>query len=751
MLYVVPLSQGTACLGQESEAPRIARVDIGFDGKYKLGQWTPVRVTFQGGSNNVQGRMILQTVDGDGAPCRFHSGLPGGDVFGRRPLLLPAGEKTVAEGYVKFGRVDADLQISLFEGNRRVADKILRPLVDGFDNIDTIPSALLSTQTLVVGLGPPIRFRVVQQPSFQASFFTTEAAYLNDAAKLESLPTRWYGYESVDALVVSTSDPSLYRSLADNQRMDALQEWVRLGGKLVLCVGSQADEILRPDAPFTRFLPGKYERSISLGRRTTVLEDYADSKVSLDWGDLRARGVEVPLIKENRGRIEAFEGNNPKDLPLIIRAPYGFGEVVFFAFDLDRGPFPDWPGRTRLLRKLLGNIPIADEAELTTSAAASNQAQAGFTDLTGQLRAILDQYTDVRPVSFSFVALLVTIYLLLIGPIDYLLVKKVFKRTEFTWITFPTFVVLFSVLAYFLAYHFKGNQLRMNQVDVVDLDAESGELRGTTWFSIFSPRPETYGLTAQPSAKITGGAGLGSPAALTSWFGLPGSGYGGMATIADPAVAYRSYDILPQQGRMEEVPIEVWSTKSFVSRWNRSFPANIGSELHENMTRLLEGSFRNPFPVSLSECVMIYRGAAYTLGDIEAGQRVRVSRETEFRELETYLTGRVMDYQAQQSQAYDVQKRDIGKLLNVMMFHEAAGGETYTGFAHRYQDYLDLSPLVRLDQAVFYGFGPQTEKANIVLRDGQPFSQPGDQYWSVYRCVFSVAKRSEMKANGSAE
>ena len=44
---------------------------------------------------------------------------------------------------------------------------------------------------------------------------------------------------------------------------------------------------------------------------------------------------------------------------------------------------------------------------------------------------------------------------------------------ELTWITFPTIVVTVSLLAYYAAYVVKGTDLRVNKIDVVDVDLET--------------------------------------------------------------------------------------------------------------------------------------------------------------------------------------------------------------------------------------------------------------------------------------
>ena len=54
---------------------------------------------------------------------------------------------------------------------------------------------------------------------------------------VEQLPTEWYGYEGVDRVVLLTVSP---RSIGNCQaeRLEALERWVRLGGRLLLSLGA---------------------------------------------------------------------------------------------------------------------------------------------------------------------------------------------------------------------------------------------------------------------------------------------------------------------------------------------------------------------------------------------------------------------------------------------------------------------------------------------------------------------------------
>ena len=65
-------------------------------------------------------------------------------------------------------------------------------------------------------------------------------------------------------------------------------------------------------------------------------------------------------------------------------------------------------------------------------------------DLAESLNQTLDDFQGVTPIPFAAVAAMILGYIVLIGPGDYFLVKKLLKRMELTWITFPLWVILVS-------------------------------------------------------------------------------------------------------------------------------------------------------------------------------------------------------------------------------------------------------------------------------------------------------------------
>ena len=52
---------------------------------------------------------------------------------------------------------------------------------------------------------------------------------------------------------------------------------------------------------------------------------------------------------------------------------------------------------------------------------------------------------------------------------------------------------------------------------------------------------------------------------------------------------------------------------------------------------------------------------------------------------------------------YDLGSRDPNYILKILTFHQAAGGESYTGVRHDFLHELDLSSQLRLGRAVLFG------------------------------------------------
>ncbi|MEA3342313.1 MAG: hypothetical protein U9R15_20295, partial [Chloroflexota bacterium] len=450
-----------SAIAQQEDPPEILDLRVGFDNRYKVGSWVPVKITFRGGSQRLTGAVTLTVPDGDGIPSQVTRP-------GNRPLMLLPGKETSVSLFARFGRVDSTATVRFIVEGKVVAEREFESHYemagDGYYHYGMSATQPLYLVVGAAGVGLQKAVTLVNREHEETKPVVVRMG------SLENLPTRWYGYEGVDAIVLSTSRPEIYSKLArsEDPRLPALDEWIRMGGKLVLAVGANGEDVLGAGMPLARFAPGKLDRMVPLRQsQSHGWESYTGGSMPFPKNTRKnKRSMSVPRLKEIRGKIEAQEA----DLPLIVRTPRGFGQIVFVAADLDREPINKWRGRGRMMARILG-MPISTDDKTDTGTAIAHY---GYQDISGQLRSALDRFTGVRLVPFGVVIVLVLVYIILIGPVDYFFLKKFVGRMQWTWVTFPLIVVVFSVGAYYLAYYLKGDQLRVNQVDLVDVDTTAG-------------------------------------------------------------------------------------------------------------------------------------------------------------------------------------------------------------------------------------------------------------------------------------
>jgi hypothetical protein len=306
------------------------------------------------------------------------------------------------------------------------------------------------------------------------------------------------------------------------------------------------------------------------------------------------------------------------------------------AFDLDAPPFTNWVqgGQKDFWRKLLENSAAPPPQEQQFVQRQPFPQAAPSQDLAAQLATNLERFDDVPVISFGWVALFILLYILVVGPLDYFFLKKVVKRLELTWITFPTVVITISVVAYFTAYWLKGNDQKINKLDLLDIDAHSGMVYGNTWFTIFSPRIQNYTIGLEPVTPGWAPSASGEPPSSTTtltWLGRPDTSFGGTGRSGGTQGLFRrAYDYLPEARGLLHVPIQVWSTKSFSGTWQAPFDPKeelITADLHYSAKNSpLSGTITNKLPVNLENVFIYYPSDTkwYSLGQLVTNVPQRV-------------------------------------------------------------------------------------------------------------------------------
>lgn len=284
------------------------------------------------------------------------------------------------------------------------------------------------------------------------------------------LPNRVEAWGVLDRLIWQDMDSA---QLEEDQ-IAALRGWVAGGGRLIIAGGTSGPASLSafPDD----LLP----------YRPTTTTDVAPSSLVALLGEVPADATDLPALSGEltAGRSLASVGGQT----VAAERPYGTGAVSIVGFD----PTAQWLTGTRiaegLWRRLIptrsaGGGAMADDSQIVQ--AASQLPTLALPPVTG-LVALLGGY------------------ILLIGPINYLVLRH-FDKREWAWVTMPALIVAFAIGAYGFGSLLRGSDIIVNEVAIVRGAPGATEGLAQSYLGVFSPSRGSY------QVRVPGGALLSSP------------------------------------------------------------------------------------------------------------------------------------------------------------------------------------------------------------------------------------------------
>ena len=718
--FSLPLS--SARLQPKQEPTPSATVSIGFDGKVKLGKWVPIFISLDPSTSAA--KFEVENLDGDDTP-----------VIYKGPLLSDPKFPGRYQAWTRIGRTYGKFELRLLNA----ADDIIETKRFNFTGSDRTEEFIGSTQELVLTLEPQDLFKKsIESVSSLAS--REDARIIAALGEKSILPFNWLGYDSADAILMVTSDLERIDRISDVQ-LDAIETWVKQGGTLILSAASNADRLLSENGRLARFCPGNF---VGLGecKNSSRLETFCDSQEQL----LPSKDDSIPIVRieDVRGIVLVDNSNAKNRKPLIVKTACGMGKVIFVTFDLDSPRMTEWIGFPKLVENLISGARTERETTSSTTSQGSSVSHFGYKDLIGQLRVPLDRFRDVQFVKFAMIALLIGLYILCIGPGDYFLLRKLFKKMELTWITFPLVSLIFCGLAIGISKATRPDTIKINQLEIIDIDTINGEVRGSVWGNLYSPTGQTCSIGLDKSHQL----GFEIDSNLITWHGLPGNGLGGMTTTANPGLLKTNYEQSFQIGEngqtlsteIEDLPLQVSSTKPIFATWWASIEPESRVQLNRDprLTQL-RGRVNYKLPFKLKNCRLIFENWAYVLENpLNPGDTFDVQTGTTEKSLRSILTRKVKLKKSDRSEnsPWDPTDIRVNRIADIMMFYQASGGKAYTNLSHQYHSFTDMTDQLNLHRAILVG---EVDEPGAILKvNGKSALTQYDQTTTVVRILLEV-------------
>ena len=685
-------------------------LEVGFHGCYKDGCLTPVTVRFSAdGGEGESVRVVLESSDPDGTPTYWETDADASGGECRADLLFMA------------GREGAPLTVCLYASDSDVplVERVLKP-----DNIapplrpgepDSVGEAFLfpepidARQPIWLVVGGKTDAAAGMLGSLQLSAERTPI--LVPIGDLDELPDRSDGLDAVDLVILNASDRAAFEGA--NRGASILKEWLVMGGKTVLFGSAESLDLLAPGGVLADFVSGEVdsEHSAQLRAAPSLVRFVPKAKNLVMLGSLDSPYLTFPRLTKSFSdtRIELSEDGKI----LLARRPAGFGMSIFFAADPNISPLAEWNGRNGLLMKIFSS----EVERLTSQTGRTGLIRLGYRDLAGQLRSTLDRFDEVRPFPFSAVFALMVLFVAVIGPADWFVTHRIFRRPNLTWATFPVWLILSSLLAVWLGGYSHLREYRMNIAEMTDFDAETGNVRALLWGGIYAPEDARLDVSASPATDLPG-----SKTELT-WFGLTGTGLGGISSpirgFAAPSVGYTLDGPV-----LRRFPIPIRSTRS-IRAFRQAKGAPAASRLTDEEGRL-SGKLTNPFDGPMNSAILIYAGHAWFLGTVPPGESDFDPAAPKTDAVQRTLTGSNNPFELRGTDTGGVPARerysdtstDPISILRAAAFYRLAGGRGALGLGNEGMVRLDASDALDAGRALLVA-ELDTETTAIAVRSGR--------------------------------
>jgi len=541
----VEAATGSNVRAQAEGQPITLSLHAGFDGYYKETRWMPVRIEVANDGPDVRGTLTIAS------PRSY-----GGEAIFTRQLELPTQSRREIFLYIPPEGTLTNLKVSLLNGKTELAVATARLV--GASATDLIYGVLANS--------PSSFNNLVDVDPISGSAFVAQL-------EIADLPPVGQGWEALDVLVVSDMDMG---SLSPEQHT-ALADWITGGGRLIVAGGPAWQKTA---AGLSDLLPISPTAARTLNN-FDALGTFAASAAP------EGSAVAATGQKTADATILTQAGN----VPLIVSRPLGFGQVTFLAIDPAFAPFKGWDG----FEGLFSNI-------LATPVERPNWAD-GFKDWSSASSAVNALPGLDLPSSFQICGFL-GIYLVVAGPLNYLLLKRV-KRRELAWLTVPGLALLFSGIAYLTGYQLRGAQATLHQLSIVQVWPDSDYAQVDELVGLVSPRRQSY--TLQFTENF-----LARPLPADYTY-----------TTTTGSLTLEQSD----QTQIAGIRADIGAIKAFVAQGQvpaPRFDSQLTLDFSGNSPRLT-GTVTNQSNLTLTDAVLLGPGGLMRLGDFPPGKSQNVS------------------------------------------------------------------------------------------------------------------------------
>jgi hypothetical protein len=671
-VIVVWLALCGSSLSAQDALPTLVKSEVGVGGVYRVGSWTPV--TFQLKTDTaLTAKLWLETVDGDDAPVRWS--------LGQHDLL--AGQTTTLSSVIQIGRTASAITII---GQARTGTEYRLPI--STESIRAVPS----TRELYLEVGPSVDLEHLCNLAKQADGAKPEVVRLASASDLPSDSAALSMFRGI------VWNVNLGETSVTSQQMQAVAEYVHHGGQLLLLLFHGTTEQSVDTKLWQTLIPAKLTNQTHTLKQYSLWQKHINSDQPLQITEtLQREPTVVPVFEVPVTDVQLAEDRTP----VLFKQRRGLGFITVCLANLNRAPFLNWLGNSRdqLLKKILpwSVEPLNDSNTNWTQ----QTIRLGYDDLAGQFRMALSQFPQQQRLSFWWMMALGVLWGLCWYPLQ---ARWLNEQLAVTWRWFLLLLGIagFSWLATYLTSTGSAvatQPVQIQAMELLDYSPASGEQAGHSWAAIASNQEQQFKVQALLPSQHDQVANL-------SWFGLPGSGWGGLDTkLAAPAFQGAAYELQAKDLIAKDLIQARGVTKTWQLTWQQQQSVGELTPLYRRPGLSLPyGKIEFRGKQIIRDAFVIFGDFAGELGDVQPGVQIDLAQyHTRAISLRNAITGQ--RFKTGRSDAsYDRSHTDAKLCLKLLAFFHGTGGSRYAGLWNRYLSPLDQSDELTSERVCIMGW-----------------------------------------------
>src|SRR5712691_9672778 len=593
-------------------------VHVGYQDVVKAGEWMPVTIDARNTGAGVDGTLEVQEAL-NGQP-----GVTGLPLY-HESISLATGSSKRIRAYVTVDANGVTITARIVQNGRVIVSKDAASA----STTSTLIGVLSDQPTSLDG------FAAVHPASVAARVVHVRADDIAESA----IPLRAFDILAIDDFATD--------SLTAGQKT-AISDFVRAGGDLLLGTGAAWRKTLAGLSP--AILPMAVSGTTSV---TTAL---------LGGGPL-----EVATGTQTSAPAWLAAGAQP----LLLERRVGAGIVTLATFDWNQEPVAGWSGTGPLLRQLIARAVFGSDSSSQTTLYSGGigplpfGSQSTIGSRSGALSSTLGNLPGLDLPSLQLTGALVLLYVLLVGPVNYLVLGAM-RRRALAWVTVPLIAVIAAGGAYGAGVFTKGRSVQANQITILHLQPGWDRAYQETYTGIMAPSRGDY------QATITGGRLLVSPIVNNSGFGPGAFGTGSRSG---------SIRINVDNNNVTLPGMTAFVLGGFATESMSSAPQLAGhlQLVNGNLT----GTIENHSNLAFTDAVLIMGDSFQTFGALKPGASATVSLATKpanqfGQPIYTRIYGTAFFNGPQPNQLTDAQREDYAKtqILGVL-----ATGASFKGIS----------------------------------------------------------------------